>query len=257
MTIQNLNQPTANPDGSKKHYRDEYIVEEDQMGDSGPQDWLMRYLVQVLEELFRAEKWMVTANRNMYHEALDNSEKLIVPDIAVFKGIDVPPEEQPYITSWDMRKGNKPCPPLVIEVSSSSTYAGDIEPGKKPRLYGLVGVKEYFAYDPNRPQVWPRRIGTRLLGWQYNAQGQPQPIKPNQKGWLWSDLLESWLVADGLYLRLYDRNEQLRLTAEAAKAEVLRLESNARQEAEQRAGAAEQQLAELQRQLEKLRQQQG
>src|SRR5437764_1084745 len=126
MSLQDLNQANT-----KVLFSDEYLVEEDQMGDSGPQDWLVRYLVRVLEWLYHLEKWMITVNRNFYHEAINNSEKLIVPDIAVFKGINISPGEQPYITSWDMRQAGKACPPLVIEVSSASTYPSDIEPDKK------------------------------------------------------------------------------------------------------------------------------
>jgi len=217
---------------TKPLYRDQYIVEEDQMGNSTAQTLFIRYEISVLERLYQAEGWMIAGELNHYHNALDNSEKLIVPDIAVFKGIHIPQAEQAKIRSWNMRKGDKACPPLVIEASSESTYGGDIDSDKKPRLYGLIGVKEYFAYDPNPTPVWPREIGTRLLGWRYDAQGQPVSIKPNQDGRMWSEVLESWLESDGLYLRLYDAQGELRLTAEAA-------ESLARQKAEEQTKTVE------------------
>ena len=262
-------------------YPDEYIVEEDEMGDSSAQEAVLDYLKKVLRHLYEREQWMVAGNRNHYHAAIENSENLIVPDIAIFKGIYIPLEEQETLTSWDMRKGNKACPPLVIESSSGKTYKGDIDPDKKPRLYGLIGVKEYFAYDPNRPQVWPKKAGTRLLGWRYDEQGNPTPIKANEEGRMWSEVLDSWLGADGPYLRLYDRNGVMRLTgeeadkqranieAQRAKAEAqranaevearqraetqARIEAEARQVAESYAKAADQRLAELERQLEELR----
>ena len=199
-------------------YPDEYLVEEDQMGNSAAQDLFIRYMVRVLEWLYRSEKWMIAAERNLYHPALNNSEKMIVPDIAVFKGINIPAVEQATLTSWDMRKGNKACPPLVIEASSGATYQNDIEADKKPRLYGLIGVKEYFAYDPNPTPVWPKRIGKRLLGWKYNVQGQAEEIKANSEGRMWSAVLGSWLEPDGMLLRLLDAQEQIRLTAEEAEA---------------------------------------
>lgn len=244
-------------------YEDEYIVEEDQMGESGSQDWSVRDSVGVLEWQYLEEHWMVAVNRNHYHNAIDNSEKLIVPDIAFFKNIPIPLEEQPLIVSWDMRSGNRAAPPLVIEMSSASTYKGDIDLDKKPRLYGLIGVSEYFAYDPNRPRAWPRRYRTRLLGWRYNAAGQPQPIQANEQGWLWSEVLDSWLGPDELYLAFYDRAGNRRPTAKQALAAAREKADAARAEAEQRATVeqsareqAEQQLAELQRQLEELRRQQ-
>ncbi len=246
-------------------YRDEYLVEEDQMGDGGPQDWLLRYLVRVLEWLYHNEQWMITINRNFYHQIIENSEKLIVPDIAVFKGIDIPTGEQPYITSWDMRSGEKKCPPLIIEASSPGTYQSDIDADKKPRIYGLMGVKEYFAYDPNKQPVWARRAGgTRLLGWRYNEKGQPTPIKADAEGWMWSEVLEGWLKPDELYLRMYNRNKELLLTKDQFDEQALKIEEKARRNAEERIQTeikarqeVEQKLAELQRELEELRRLQG
>jgi Uma2 family endonuclease len=265
MSIQDL-KPAVRP-----FYRDEYIVEQDEMGDSGASDYLIRYLVRVLEWLYRVEQWMITVNRNHYHNAVDNSQKLIVPDIAVFKGIEIPPEQQLLITSWDMRKDDKKAPPLVIESSSQSTYEGDIEPDKKPRLYGLIGVKEYFSYDPNNPRVWPKSYTSRLLGWCYDEKGIAHPILPNEGGWLWSEVLESWLVPDGSYLRLYDREGNIRLTEAEAEAKARQEEAEARrreakahqaevlarQDEAKARKEAEQKIAELQRQLEELRRQSG
>jgi len=254
---------------TKPFYPDEYLVEEDQMGDSGASEIVLDYLKQVLRYLYRYDQWAIAGNRNHYHLAVENSENLIVPDIAVFKGIPISAKEQVEMSSWDMRKGDKPCPPLVIESSSPSTWHNDIDSDKKPQLYGLIGVQEYFAYDPNPRQVWPRKIGTRLLGWRYDAQQQPITIIPNAKGWLWSEVLESWLVADGVYLRLYDADEKPRLTAdevsyewaktqEQARLEAekqIEIERQARLEAENRAKAQEERMAELERQLAELRRQ--
>jgi len=84
----------------------------------------------------------------------------------------------------------------------------------------LMGVKEYFAYDPNEPRIYPKRIGKRLLGWRYGTDKQAVTIKPDEQGRMWSEELESWLVADGGYLRLYDRAGAMRLTkGEAEEAE--------------------------------------
>ncbi len=212
-------------------YPDEYLVEEDQMGNSAAQGLFIRYMVRVLEWLYRVDKWMIAAELNHYHTALNNSEKMIVPDIAVFKGINIPLEEQPKVTSWDMRKGDKACPPLVIEACSPSTYQNDIEADKKPQLYGLIGVKEYFAYDPNPTPLWPETIGGRLLGWKYDAQGKAEAIKANPDGRLWSAVLECWLQPDGIFLRLFDTQGQPHLTAEEAEAEARQSAESAKEKA--------------------------
>jgi len=42
-------------------------------------------------------------------------------------------------------------------------------------------------------------------------------LVPDAEGRLWSNQLDSWLVPDGDYLRLYDRNNQRRLTQTEAE----------------------------------------
>jgi Uma2 family endonuclease len=186
------------------------------MGDSVAHDKLIFYLEAVLIHLYRYEKWLVAGNLNHYHDDIDNTQHLIVPDVAVFKGIEIPLEEQQQLTSWNMRHGKRAAPPVVIEVSSEGTYPGDIDLNKKPRSYGLVGVKEYFAYDPHEPPVYPKTVGKRLLGWRYDEDKQPVALEADERGWLWSEVLESWLAEDGLYLRLYDRDGNRRLTGQEA-----------------------------------------
>lgn len=219
-------------------YPDEYLIEEDQMGDSKPQDKLLSYLMQVLEWFYHDDGWMVAHNLNFYHPLIQNSENLIVPDIAVFKDIAIAASEQATMNSWDMMLGDKSCAPFVFESSSKSTYANDILEDRKLKLYGLIGVREYFAYDPNTPRVWPKRLPERLLGWKYDVSGQPYKIKADGQGRLWSEVLESYLVADGPFLRILDRNGNVRLTK--AEAETQRADAEMRQrEAEARRADAE------------------
>ncbi len=240
-------------------YPDEYLVEEDEMGDSYPQGDLMFYLTQVLRWLYRYEGWVVATNLNHYHPAVENSQKLIVPDVVVFKGIPISSQELAKLTSWDMRRKDKLPPPVVIKVSSKQTYENDIEPEGKPRVYGLIGVREYFAYDPSLEQLWLERSSSRLLGWRYDAQRVAQPIEPDERGRLWSEVLESWLVEDGAYLRLYDRAGHLRRTASEAKDATIQTVEEARQseqaaryvaEAQARAEAKARSMAEAQAKIE-------
>jgi hypothetical protein len=126
-------------------------------------------------------------------------------------------------------------------------------PTKKLRLYGLIGPREYFAFDPHAKRVWPKSIKTRLLGWQYNKDGQAVPILPDERGWLWSNVLESWFVPDDLQLRLHDRSGQMRLTAtEAAARDVAALKTQL-QQTNQRLSQQEQRLADMQRLMEEMR----
>jgi hypothetical protein len=67
-----------------------------------------------------------------------------------------------------------------------------------------MGVKEYFAYDPNQPML-PESQSRRLGGWQRGkGRGPMQAMMLGPGGRLWSQYLESFLVSDEEYLRLYD-----------------------------------------------------
>ncbi len=94
-----------------------------------------------------------------------------------------------------------------------------------------------------------------MRGWRYPV-GEPVEIELDAQGRLWSEQLESWLLVDGFYLRLYDRAGQLRLTEAEADFAAYQSEATARQAAEAARKALEaqletkdQQLAEMQRQI--------
>jgi hypothetical protein len=55
---------------------------------------------------------------------------------------------------------------------------------------------------------------------------------------LWSEQLESWLVPDQTYLRLYDREHQLRLTGEEAQAQRADIQAEQAEEAREEAEEA-------------------
>jgi hypothetical protein len=101
-----------------------------------------------------------------------------------------------------------------------------------------LGVQEYFAYDPNDPPI--HRGSPRLRGWRLDPvthQMREMPLRPD--GNLWSIHLESSLVPDGRYLRLYDRYGQLRLTQTEAEAKARQVEARRAEMAERRAEDAE------------------
>lgn len=103
---------------------------------------------------------MITVNRHHYHPAIQNKLRLVVPDIAVFKDIPIQAEEQFWLSSWDMRQPGRPAPPVIFEIASGGTWPEDVEITRKPAVYGRIGVKEYFAYDPNEPSLWKSNQGS-------------------------------------------------------------------------------------------------
>ncbi len=112
------------------------------------------------------------------------------------------------------------APQVVFEIASEETWRNDLE--KKPGKYGQMGIDEYFFYDPDDTPHW-RCTQRRLYGWQRNAvSGEMTEMLPEGQGRLWSDHLASFLVPDGMYLRLYDSNMQRRLTEAEALIQKLR-----------------------------------
>ena len=243
-------------------YTDEYLVEQDEMGSNNPQSICMTHNKSALEIYFEPQGVRVSSELNHYHRAVNNSQNLIVPDIAVFKGVEIASEQWRILASWDMRKPGHPPPPVVIELSSKETYTVDISLPSKPRVYGLIGVKEYFAYDPNEPQVWLNRAGLevkiaagqRLMGWRYDGAGQPVLIEVEQRGeragWLWSEELGLWLAPAGQLLEFYTAGgqrlldgrelaQQQKVARQQAERVALQAQRNARQ-AQQLAQQAEQ-----------------
>lgn len=180
------------------------------MGEGPLQDLLLFYLVQVLGWLYRTEDWYVARNLDL-HYTDDVNQHPLTPNIAVFKGITTREWLQTGRRSWRIYPPLSPAPNVVFEIASDETWAKDIR--EKPHKYAKWGIPEYFYYDP-RPTA---RVGhMRLRGWRKNG-GVPEEMQLNERGWLWSEELESWLVPDGYMLRLFDRIEQQRPTAEEAE----------------------------------------
>jgi hypothetical protein len=105
-------------------------------------------------------------------------------------------------------------------------------------LYSKVfRTREYYWYDEGAGEL----VGYRLQGDEY------VPIAPNERGWLWSEVLGVWLgVSDAPFLgwryrwlRYYDAAGRL-------------VPTEAEQE-RQRAEQAERRLAELEAELKRLR----
>ncbi|MBV8695121.1 MAG: Uma2 family endonuclease [Ktedonobacteraceae bacterium] len=194
------------------YYYDSHSTEKDLMGEPSFHSRLVHYLMNVLTKLFPAQTCSIHKNLNFYQTS-DPNEYPLEPDIAVIKGV-------PFgrVRSWRVSKTG-PAPQVIVEIGAQETWKKDLQ--EKPMQYMLMGVQEYFAYDPNlRPLT---RDGRRLFGWRLDRAGRTMrelPLEP--EGRLWSQQLESFLLPDNRYLRLYDSNGQLRLTRDEALAEKLR-----------------------------------
>src|SRR5258708_30139199 len=185
------------------YYYDSHPTEKDLMGEASVHAALVHYLVKVLRWLLREQVCAVYRNLNFY-QTPDPKEYPLEPDIAVIKGVHFR-----HVRSWRVGKTG-PAPQGVFEIASEETWKKDLH--EKPMQYALMGVEEYFAYDPNDPPAW-RGTSQRLFGWQLEQGKRAMRAMPvDASGRLWSPSLDSFLVPEMEYLRLYDRNGLLRLT---------------------------------------------
>ena len=194
------------------YYYDFHPTEEDLMGETSVHANLVHYLIEVLKWLFRGQVSTVYENLNFY-QTPNPREYPLAPDIAIIKGV-----EFKHVRSWRVGKTGPP-PQVVFEIASEETWKKDLD--EKPGKYALMGVKEYFAYDPNEPPIG-KHASRRLFGWQLDKERREmREMSVGPDGRLWSPHLDSFLIPDRDYLRLSERNGQLHLTeAEARRAQA-------------------------------------
>ncbi len=205
-----------NIDTEVAYYYDSHSTEEELMGETSLHSVLIRYLMGVLHGLFPAATCAIYENLNFYRTA-NEKERPLVPDIAVIK-------DTAFIHTRHWRVGRSgPAPHVVFEIASEETWQKDVE--EKPSKYTVMGVQEYIFYDPNVPPL-NRKQPERLWMWRLDeAQRLMLPVQEDAKGRCWSEQLESWLVPDESYLRLYDHAGRMRLTLEELHARRAEKES--------------------------------
>jgi Uma2 family endonuclease len=218
------------------YYYDLHPTREDLMGETAVHAALVHYLVDVLKWLLRAELCALYENLNFY-QTPNPREYPVAPDLVVIKGI-----RPQAIRSWKVGRSG-PTPQVVFEILSEETWLKDLQ--EKPRTYAQMGVQEYYAYDPHTPPLW-RATSQRLFGWQLDSQqASMHPLVLPAERALWSHHLDSFLVPDGPWLRLYDRQGQLQLTGEEAMAQQAQIEARRAQAEAQRAKALAEKLRSL------------
>ncbi len=213
------------PSWSGIHYYDQHPTREDRMGESVIQARLIHYLTAVLEWLYHSDGWFVATNLNIYRQPRYRAYP-VAPDVAVFKGVRITHPGQRTLRSWRLYEPGRPPPQVAFEIASDTTWKDDLR--RRPIQYALLGVQEYFAYDPNQPPYFARQQG-RLRGWRRSGRWL-HALTPDPQGRLWSVELDSYLVAEGDSLRLYDRQGQRRLTEGEAAWAALEAEQAAKED---------------------------
>ena len=218
------------------------------------------YLWQALRFHYRNDPNVYVAGNMLFYYEQGNPAEFKVPDIFVVKG--VAKHDRRVYKLWE----EKAAPCVVFEITSRSTRLDDL--GTKRALYEMLGVREYYLFDPLDEYLRPRLQGYKLVAGMY------QRVKPSLDGSLLSRELGLVLRADGKLLRVVDpvTGEPLptldeavdqiedaldtaraeirhaQIEAERADAEAQRAEAEAR-----RANAAEQRAAQLEAEIEHLR----
>ena len=202
-------------------------------------------LIQSLTYLWRdREDFFVGGNNFIYYSVRQRyDEDVRGPDFYYVSGVERRRPRECWVV-WLEGK----YPDLIVEFLSPSTAA--IDRGPKKTLYEQTfQTPEYFCYEPRTWQL----DGWRLHGRRYKK------IRPDKRGWLWSETLQLWLGSwqgtfhdvNATWLRCYDAQGQLVLLeseAEHQRAEVERQRAEAER---QRAEAAEAELARLKAALAK------
>ena len=203
-------------------------LEEEELGQSRSHFYAIKYLLLILEWLFESKGQKVGIVSEIAFYQTDNpQESPKQPDIAVVDGLEVVSEQEEDPSPSYYVGADGPPPRVIFEIASQNTWQVDLE--VKPGVYARMGVKEYFAYDPQpKLGVWTRqwRAKERLVGWRMQADGSYQEIAKDEQGRIWSEELESWLVVRPKWLQLYSAAGELRI--DKAEAEKQRAEEERR-----------------------------
>jgi len=186
----------------------------------------------------------VGGNLFLYYEKGD-PRKCVAPDVLLARGV----------AKWDrriFRLWEETAPALVFEITSKKT--ADEDEDFKPKLYERLGVAELVLFDPYAEYMEPRLQGRRL------ERGRYRPIKLNSDGSLDLQTTGLTVLPEGERLRLVDTASGQKLLWNDELREAHRVESVARQAAEERAAeeaagrrAAEERARALAEELDRLR----
>jgi len=192
------------------------------------------HTIETLERHFRdAPDIYVSGNLMFYYEE-GNPSAVVSPDVFVVKGVRKGLRRTYKL--WE--EGVAPC--VVIEMTSRSTRLED--KGNKRALYALLGVREYFLFDPLGEYLKPPLQGFTLVDGEYAA----LPVESD--GGIISRELGLKLCRDETVLRLFDlasgrevvRTEDLSDVLQQTLARAQQAEGQARLAAEQARLVAEQ-----------------
>src|SRR5262247_2145283 len=164
------------------------------------------YLREALRDYFRNEPQVYVAGNMLFYYEEGNPAACVAPDVFVVQGV-AKGERRTY-KLWE--EGQPPA--VVFEITSRGTRLEDL--GTKRALYAMLGVREYFLYDPLGEYMQPPLQGYRL------QEGEYQRMPPGGEGELASRELGLELQLEAGRLRVVHPTtyERLLTPAEAQAA---------------------------------------
>lgn len=119
-------------------------------------------LHQALEDFFRNQPDVLVASDIFWYWERGNVKARISPDVMVIPGV-VPRSIYESRSYFSWIEGIVPA--VVFEMASRKTWKNDL--GPKFEKYQMLGVKEYFIFDPEYRYLDNPLIGYRLRGKKY------------------------------------------------------------------------------------------
>lgn len=183
----------------------------------------------------------IAGNMFLYYEE-GNPEAVEAPDLFVVKGVDK--ERRRTFQLWK----EKAVPCFILEFTSKSSRVNDQV--HKKSVYEMLGVQEYFLFDPEEEYLKPSLQGYRLTDTGYER------LEADKDGSLISRELGLRLQRESQQLRMSDLVTRDKVLNHSENVEARRIEAEARQKAEEaqkKAEEARQKAEEARRQEEKAR----
>lgn len=88
------------------------FLDEEDLPEHSNHSKLIRYLISVMEGLYRAHDWYISSNVGIIQEPYPG----VAPDVALFKNLVLTKREQDRVSSWRIGQPRRPAPDLVFEV---------------------------------------------------------------------------------------------------------------------------------------------
>jgi Uma2 family endonuclease len=163
----------------------------------------MIYLREALRDHFRDDPQMYVAGNMLLYYEEGNPAACVAPDVFVVQGV-AKGQRRTY-RLWD--EGQPPA--VVFEITSRGSRLEDL--GIKRAVYAMLGVQEYFLYDPLGEYLRPSLQGYWLQEEEY------QRLLPGAEGGFVSQALGLELWIENARLRVFnlDTGERLLTPAEA------------------------------------------